>query len=113
MLTQLRAEGLRRARHLGRGIADEALGGLQAPLAQPIAITTARLSAVLVIAAVQNIAHLRLQTLFDDQPGRQLNPLRAAQRLRTPACPQPPPGLTGAMHSCKSLPHRGSSLAGP
>lgn len=66
MLTQLGAQGLPCAGTLWRRIIDEALGGLQTSLAQPIAIATARPRAVLVITAIQGIAHFRLKAFLDD-----------------------------------------------
>lgn len=80
-MARLGAEGCRRAGKLGRGMVDEALGSLRASLAQSIAIAAARPRTVLLITAIQGIAHLGLKTFPDDHPGRQSNQLRAAQTV--------------------------------
>jgi hypothetical protein len=55
-----------------------------------------RLSAVLVVAAVESVPLLALQLLLNDQLGRQLDKLRAARRRCQPALDQGREGFTGA-----------------
>ena len=66
MIAQLRTEGLVAAGHLRGGVLDEALRGLQATFAQPIAITAASLCASLVVVTTQSIPDLGLEAFLDD-----------------------------------------------
>jgi hypothetical protein len=52
------------------------------------AMALTRLSAVLVVAAVESVPDLALQRLLDDEPGRQLDQLRAVRRRCQPALDQ-------------------------
>src|SRR5688500_2646961 len=63
------------------------------------AMALARGLPALVVAAIERVPHLALQCLLDDQPGRQLDQLRAAGRGREPSFNQSREGFTG--------PHRG------
>ena len=65
----------------------------------------ARSIPALVVAAIERVPHLALQGLLDDQPGRQLDQLRAAGRRREPSFNQGREGFTGAHRGRYPRPH--------
>src|SRR5687768_11292519 len=73
----------------------------------PVAVAMALAWSIpaLVVAAIERVPHLALQGLLDDQPGRQLDQLRAARRRREPSFNQRREGFTGAHRGRYPRPH--------
>src|SRR5512147_87043 len=100
MVAQRRAERLLEAGHLRRRIFQRPFGRLQALRPVAVAMAPTRLSAVLVVAAIERVPHLTLQRLFHDQPGRRLHQLRTTRRRSQPSFDQSRKSFTG-MHRCR------------
>jgi hypothetical protein len=100
MVAQRRAERLLKAGDLRGRILEPALRALQAMGPMAVAMALARSLPALVVAAIERIPHLAFQGLLDDQPGRQLDQLRAAGRRGKPPFDQRLEGFTGA-HRCR------------
>ena len=70
-----------------------------------VAMALARSIPALVVAAIERVPHLALQGLLDDQPGRQLDQLRATGWRCEPSFNQGREGFTGAHRGRYPRPH--------